>query len=68
VLNRVARGEIVPADAERLLGLPVVASIRNDRSVPRSQNRGEVIVGRGSPAARRIVALARSLLDEESGR
>jgi pilus assembly protein CpaE len=68
VLNRVARGEIVPADAERLLGLPVAAAIRNDRSVPRSQNRGELIAGRGSPAARRIGVLAKTLLGEESGR
>src|SRR5918999_6160053 len=54
VLNRVSRGEIVAADAERVLGLPVVSIIRNDRSVLRSQNRGELVAGRGSPAGRRV--------------
>jgi pilus assembly protein CpaE len=63
VLNRVSRGEIVAADAERVLGLPVVSIIRNDRSVLRSQNRGELVAGRGSPAGRRVGALARTLLN-----
>jgi pilus assembly protein CpaE len=68
VLNRVSRGEIVPADAERVLGLPVWSVIRNDRSIPRSQNRGELVAGRGSPAARRLAELARTLLEAKESR
>jgi pilus assembly protein CpaE len=65
VLNRASRGEIVPQDAERVLGLPVAAVIRHDRGVPRAQNRGELMSGRGSPAGRRVVALAKAVLNEE---
>lgn len=64
VLNRVGRGEIVPDDAERVLGLRPVAMIREDRAVRRAQDRGEVVVGRSTPAARRVAALARRILDE----
>jgi pilus assembly protein CpaE len=65
VLNRASRGEIVPQDAERVLGLPVAVVIRHDRAVPRTQNRGEFVAGRGSPAGRRVVALAKAMLNEE---
>ena len=65
VLNRASRGEIVPQDAERALGLPVASVIRHDRAVPRAQNRGELVAGRGSPAGRRVTALAKDLLAEE---
>jgi pilus assembly protein CpaE len=65
VLNRASRGEIVPQDAERVLGLPVATVIQHDRGVPRAQNRGELVVGRGSPAGRRVVALAKAVLSEE---
>ncbi len=64
VLNRVGRGEVVPDDAERVLGLRPVTMIREDRAVRRSQDRGQVVVGRSSPAARRVAALARHLLEE----
>jgi Flp pilus assembly CpaE family ATPase len=65
VLNRASRGEIVPQDAERVLGLPVAAVIRHDRGVSHAQNRGELVAGRGSPAGRRVVALAKTVLSEE---
>jgi pilus assembly protein CpaE len=68
ILNRVSRGEIVPADAERVLELPVSSVIRNDRSVPRSQNRGELVAGGGSPAARRLAGLAQTLLEGKESR
>jgi pilus assembly protein CpaE len=64
VINRVGRGEIVPDDAERVLGLRPVAMIREDRAVRRSQDRGQVVAGRSTPAARHVAALARRLLDE----
>jgi pilus assembly protein CpaE len=64
VLNRVGRGEIVPDDAERVLGLRPVAMIREDRAVRRAQDRGQVVAGRSTPAARRVSALARRILDE----
>jgi pilus assembly protein CpaE len=65
VINRAARGEIVPEDVERALGVPIAATIRRDRAVPRAQNRGQVLAGRGTPAGRGVAALARSILDEE---
>ena len=64
VLNRVGRGEVVPDDAERVLGLRPVTMIREDRAVRRSQDRGEVVAGRSTPAARRVAALARRILEE----
>lgn len=64
VLNRVRRGEVIPADAERALGLPAAAVIREDRSVGRAQDRGDLVAGRSTPAARRLAALARLLLEE----
>ena len=64
VLNRVGRGEIVPDDAERVLGLRPVAMIREDPAVRRAQDRGQVVTGRSTPAARRVAALARRILEE----
>jgi pilus assembly protein CpaE len=64
VLNRVGRGEIVPDDAERVLGLRPVAMIREDRAVRRAQDRGQMVAGRSTPAARRITALARRIAEE----
>jgi pilus assembly protein CpaE len=58
VVNRVARTEVLPEDAERVLGLRAEALIRSDRQVERTQNRGELIAGRSGPAARRLVSLA----------
>jgi pilus assembly protein CpaE len=66
VLNRVARGEIVPDDAQRVLGLAPVCQIRIDPAVPRAQNRGELVAGRSCPAARRVLSLAKRLLEEEA--
>jgi pilus assembly protein CpaE len=66
VLNRIGRGEVVPDDAERVLGLRPVALIREDRAVRRAQDRGEVVTGRSTPASRRVASLARHILDEGS--
>lgn len=65
VLNRATRGEIVPDDVRRALGLPIAAVIRHDRAVPRAQNRGELVASRGSPAGRRLAALTRTILEAE---
>jgi pilus assembly protein CpaE len=65
VLNRAVRGEIVPDDVRRALGLPIAAVIRYDRAVPRAQNRGELVAGRGSPAARQLAVLSRAILQAE---
>jgi pilus assembly protein CpaE len=66
VLNRVGRGEIVPEDARRVLGLSPVCQIRVDPAVPRAQNRGELVAGRPCAAGRRVLALAKRLLDGEA--
>jgi pilus assembly protein CpaE len=66
VINRAARGEVVPEDAERVLGLSPEVVIRYDRQVGRAQNRGELVAGRSGPVARAIAALARRLLEEET--
>ncbi|HEX2031024.1 MAG TPA: hypothetical protein VHL78_06455 [Actinomycetota bacterium] len=65
VVNRAARGEVVPQDAERVFGLRPVAVIRRERSVLRAQNRGELVAGRSTAAARQIARLARWALREE---
>ncbi|MGH2675963.1 MAG: AAA family ATPase [Actinomycetota bacterium] len=64
IVNRVGRGEIVPEDAERVLGLRPALLIKEDRAVRRAQDRGELVSGRSTPAARRVAALSRSLLDD----
>lgn len=61
VINRAARAEIVPQDAERVFGLSPACVIGVDRSVPRAQNRGELVVGRSGLAARKVQALAEQL-------
>jgi pilus assembly protein CpaE len=65
VLNRAARGEIVPDDVRRALGLSIAAVIRHDRAVPRAQNRGAFVAGRGSPAGRQLAVLSRTILRAE---
>lgn len=65
VVNRAFRGEVVPQDAERVFGLRPLAVVPHDRSVLRSQNRGELLAGRSSGAARQIARLARWTLREE---
>jgi septum formation inhibitor-activating ATPase MinD len=59
---------VVPEDAERVLGLHPAVLIKEDRAVRRAQDRGEVVAGRSTPAARRVAVLARRLLDEEAPR
>ncbi|HEX2024981.1 MAG TPA: AAA family ATPase [Actinomycetota bacterium] len=68
VINRAVRGEIVPEDVERALGVPIAATIRRDRAVPRAQNRARLLASRGTPAGRRVAALAASILEEERSR
>jgi hypothetical protein len=63
VVNRAARAEIVPEDAERVLGLPVAAVLRLDRAVPAAQNRGELVLGRSPRTSRTLLRLARSLAE-----
>jgi hypothetical protein len=54
---------VVPQDAERVFGLRPSAVIRHDRTVPRAQNRGDLIAGRSGPAGRGVRLLARRLLE-----
>ncbi len=63
LVNRAARAEIVPEDAERVLGLPVAAVVRLDRTVPAAQNRGELVLGRSPRTSRALMRLARSLAE-----
>jgi Flp pilus assembly CpaE family ATPase len=65
VVNRAARDEVVPEDAERVFGMAPAAIVRSDRAVPRAQNRGELLAGRAGGAARQVAALARRLLQGE---
>lgn len=62
VVNRAARAEIVPEDAERVFGLRPFAVIGADRSVLRAQNRGELVASRPGRTSRRVAALARDLI------
>lgn len=64
VINRARRGDVVPEDAERVFGLRPVVTIPADAAVPRAQDRGQVLVGGRSRAARRVSELARSLLED----
>jgi pilus assembly protein CpaE len=64
VVNRAARSEVVPEDAERVFGLRPMAVIRRDRAVPRAQNRGELVVGGSGVAARAVRALAKHLVEK----
>ena len=66
VINRASRSEVVPEDAERVFGFRPSAVFGIDRAVARSQNRGELLAGRSGRTARRLSALARSLLGEGS--
>jgi pilus assembly protein CpaE len=66
VVNRARRAEIVPEDAERVFGLAPVAVIPVDPAVPRAQDRGELLTGRRSRAARRVAELAGSLVAEDT--
>jgi pilus assembly protein CpaE len=63
VVNRAARGDVVTSDAERVLGLPVAAEMRVDRTVGRAQDRGELVFGRASRTSRALVRLARRLTE-----
>ncbi len=62
VVNRAARAEIVPEDAEHVFGLRPSCVIAADRSVAQAQDRGQLLVGRPGRVARRIAGLAESVL------
>ena len=63
VINRARRGEVVPEDAEQVLGVPLACVIGTDRAVPRVQNRGQLVIGMRGPISRRITRLAGGLLN-----
>lgn len=67
VLNRAARAEVSPDDAEHVFGMRPLSIIRVDRAVGRSQNRGELLTGRSGHAARRVSALAERLVGGAKG-
>ena len=66
VVNRAARAELTAKDAERALGVPVVAVIPEDRRVGRAQDRGVLLRGgRGSVrAVDRLAAKVARVHDE----
>ena len=66
VVNRAARSEVVPGDAEDVLGLRPACVLGVLSGVTRAQNRGEVVVGRRGRVMRRIAALAGELMERES--
>ena len=63
VVNRASRGEVLPADVERVFGRPANAVIPLDGSVPRLQDHGRLL-GARSRAARAVARLAAQLLAE----
>jgi MinD-like ATPase involved in chromosome partitioning or flagellar assembly len=63
VVDKAARGEVVPADVERVFGKPARAVIAVDGSVPRSQDHGRLINPR-SRAGRVLTRLAAGVLAE----
>ena len=63
VVNRASRGEVVPADVERVFGRPASAVIPVDGSVPRLQDHGRLLNPR-SRAARAVARLAEQLTAE----
>lgn len=63
VVNRAARSEVVPEDAERVFGMRPVAVLRHDRSVVRAQNRGEVVVRRSGQMWRELSGLAQHVME-----
>jgi Flp pilus assembly CpaE family ATPase len=63
VVNRAARSELVPEDAERVFGMRPVVVLRHDRSVVRAQNRGEVVVRRSGHLWRQLSELAKHVVE-----
>jgi Flp pilus assembly CpaE family ATPase len=61
VVNRAARGEVVPADVERVFGRPPLAVLPTDGSVPRLQDHGRLLPPRAR-AARAVARLGADLL------
>jgi cellulose biosynthesis protein BcsQ len=61
VVDRATRGEVIPADVERVFGRPAQAVIPFDGSVPRLQDHGRLLPSR-SRAARAIARLAGSVM------
>ena len=62
LVNKTRRGEILPEDAELVLGVPIAGVIRSDPGVERAQNRGELVVGRRGGVARSLDRLAKELV------
>jgi pilus assembly protein CpaE len=60
VVNRAQRGEITPADVERVFGAPPVVVLPFDRGVPRAQDHGRLLPPRGR-LGRGFARLATSL-------
>ena len=63
VVNRARRGEVVPEDAEEVLGVPLACVIGADRAVGRAQNRGQLVIGTRGPISRRLTRLAGGILN-----
>ncbi len=66
VVNRAGGRELVPADARRVLDLPIACVIGTDRAVERAQNRGELVMGRRGALSRRLSRLAGQVLERRA--
>jgi pilus assembly protein CpaE len=65
VVNLARRPEVSAAEVERVLGMKPVARIRSDPSVSAAQAAGRLVGPRGGRAWRDLVALTRSLVNEQ---
>ena len=69
VVNRAARGDIVPSDVERVFGTRAAAVLRADRAVGPAQDRGALLSPRNSTAKAldRLAASLRALISRRDG-
>jgi len=63
VVNRASPGEVIPEDVERVFGLRPLAILKHDRAIPRSMNRGELVVGRSGQVGRCLAGMARHVVE-----
>jgi pilus assembly protein CpaE len=65
VVNRAARGEIVPADVARVFGREPLAVIAHDAAAPRAQDHGRLLAPKGR-IGRSFARLAAALIEDDA--
>jgi pilus assembly protein CpaE len=60
VVNRAARGDIVPSDVRRVFGVEAATVLRSDRAIPSAQDRGALLPPRNA-TAKALDRLAKAL-------